>query len=137
MAVPPRVAVAFPVTDTRTTEPGFEAGSAAHTAIPTAATAASTDTTVAIRLARSHCVAENTPPRPATTNPVISSTNRRPLIPQSWTTRGIFDTTARRVRSCGHRKVDILCGLRILDEQAAETIASRYPPADHAIGGPR
>src|SRR6266540_657737 len=73
--LPAPPAVAFPERVTRT--PGPTIGSPAHTATPTAATAASADATVAIRLASSHQPTANAALSPATVKHVNMITTRR------------------------------------------------------------
>jgi hypothetical protein len=85
-ATPPLIAALFPratalpARDARAPPFETEAGSAAHTATPTAATAASAETTAATLLALFHFTTTSHTSNPATTRQVTSRTTRHGLM---------------------------------------------------------
>ena len=98
LAQPPGPAVARPVRDTRRPLPDT-VGSAAHTATPTAATAASADTTTAILFALFHPNSTRSTPSTATTPAVAIKTARLTLTPISCPVS--FRVRSRCCKTCG------------------------------------
>jgi hypothetical protein len=120
--LPGPLAFADPVLWARTPEP--LRGSAAHTATPTAATAASAVATVAIRLASSHVTQVNAAPSPATTTHVMKITIRDAAISPSWRTGG---STRRNTDQLIMRSKPTICASLVEAFRSAATRALGVP----------